>query len=68
MATLFKVFGVAIALLGALALLDSLHVFRFDNDLVRWTNRWGTDASWVIRIGLLMLGLSLVFMAPRGDD
>lgn len=65
--SVIKVLGVAITLLGAAALLDAFGLFDFDTPFVRWMDRHGRNAGWVIRGGTLALGLSLVFLPPRGD-
>lgn len=68
MNSILKSIGVTLCLLGGLALADSLGVMRFDSPVIRWTLRWGRDAAWIIRGGMLLAGFSLVFATPRGDD
>jgi cytochrome c biogenesis protein CcdA len=68
MKTFMQLMGVILILFGVLFLLDALHVFRFDHPFVAWHMRWGRDAAWAIRIGMIILGMTLVFLTPKGDD
>lgn len=66
--TWMRFVGVFLVLFGVLFLLDAFHVFRFDHPFVNWHLRWGRDAAWAIRAGMIILGLTLIFLTPRGDD
>ncbi len=68
MRTGLQAFGVILVLFAALLLFDHYGVFRFDHPLTNWSLRWGREAAWVIRGGMMLLGLWLIFMTPRGDD
>jgi len=36
--------------------------------LLLWIDNWGTTVGWCIRIGLIVLGLLLMFLAPAGEE
>ena len=63
-----RLMGVVFVLFGCLLLLDAFDVFRFDHPLTDWHLTWGREAAWAIRIGIIVLGLVLIFLTPRGDD
>ncbi|HJK92148.1 MAG TPA: hypothetical protein RMH85_16180 [Polyangiaceae bacterium LLY-WYZ-15_(1-7)] len=62
-----KVAGVVLVLFGVLFIFDAVHIFRFDHPFVTWHMRWGKNAAWAIRGGMLLLGLTLIFLTPSGD-
>lgn len=63
-----KLMGVVFVLFGGLLLFDAFDVFRFDHPLTDWHLAWGREAAWALRIGIILLGLALIFLTPRGDD
>ena len=62
-----KLIGLLISILGAAALAEKLKLVAIQTPFIWWMDRFGDASGWVIRAGTLALGLSLVFMAPRGD-
>ncbi len=64
-----RTIGVVMVLYAALFIFDAVNIVRFDGvAAIEWHLQWGKEAAWVIRGGMMLLGLWLIFMTPRGDD
>ena len=68
MQTGLHLMGVIFCLFGGLLLLDAFDVFRFDHPITDWHLSWGKEAAWAIRVGIIALGLVLIFLTPQGDE
>ena len=57
---MFRNIGYILAVIGVLLIVFPL--IGLLPILTDWTFTWGTQVSWVIRIGFIVLGLVLMFM------
>ncbi|WP_299275747.1 hypothetical protein [uncultured Psychroserpens sp.] len=60
-----KKIGMYIALFGVLAIV--LPFFELQLRLLSWIDNWGETTSWIIKIGLIVVGGILFFMASKNE-
>ncbi len=58
-------FGGFLALMGVVSII--LHFFNYELRLLMWIDLWGTTVAWAIRIGLIVVGLLLMFLTTSGE-
>ncbi len=64
-----KRIGIYIALFGIAAII--LPYFERQLVILSWIDNWGETVSWVIKIGLIVVGVVLFFILksqPKGDE
>ena len=58
-------FGGIAALFGVASII--LSFFDFNLVLLMWVDFWGETIAWVIRVGLIVIGLAVYFMMKEND-
>ncbi len=58
--------GGFIALIGVVSAV--LSFFNYNLRILMWIDLWGTTMGWIIRIGLIVVGVLLLFMFGKGKD
>jgi hypothetical protein len=61
-----KSIGTYLMIFGAASIL--LYFFEMNLRLLSWIDNWGATAGWIIRIGLIALGLILFIMGKRREE
>jgi hypothetical protein len=61
-----KSIGTYLMIFGAASIL--LYFFEMNLRLLSWIDNWGVTAGWIIRIGLIVLGLVLFIMGKRREE
>ncbi|WP_282079819.1 hypothetical protein [Aquimarina algiphila] len=58
-----KKIGSYIAIAGAISIL--LNFFNYNLKILIWIDSWGLTTGWIIRVGILVLGLILFFIGSK---
>jgi hypothetical protein len=61
-----KSIGTYLMIFGAASIL--LYFFEMNLRLLSWIDNWGATPGWIIRIGLIALGLILFIMGKRREE
>jgi len=59
-------FGGAAALFGLVSIV--LSFFNYNLRILMWIDLWGETMGWVIRIGLIVVGLAVYFIMNVPDE
>ena len=59
-------FGGAAALFGFVSIV--LSFFNYNLRILMWIDSWGETMAWVIRIGLIIVGLAVYFVMNVPDE
>ncbi len=59
-------FGGVAVLIGFVSI--ALSFFKYDLRVLMWIDSWGGTMAWVIRIGLIVVGLSVYFIMNVPDE
>jgi hypothetical protein len=59
-------FGSAAALFGLVSIV--LSFFDYNLRILMWIDMWGETVGWVIRIGLIIVGLAVYFLMKTPDE
>lgn len=58
-------FGFYLAVFGLLSMV--LSFFNLNFKILAWIDLWGTAAGWGIRIGFVVVGILIAFLAFRNE-
>ncbi len=58
--------GGIVALFGLVSMI--LSFFNYNLKILLWIEAWGETVSWVIRVGLIVVGLALYFLVNVTDE
>lgn len=56
---LLAIFGLGSAILS---------LFDYNLRILMWVDLWGTTMGWVIRIGLIVVGVALLFLFNKSEE
>lgn len=59
-------FGGAAALFGFVSIV--LSFFNYNLRILMWIDSWGETMAWVIRVGLIIVGLAVYFVMNVPDE
>ncbi len=58
--------GAFLALIGVVSAV--LSFFNYNLRILMWIDIWGTTMGWIIRIGLIVLGLFLLLFLGKSEE
>ncbi len=59
-------FGAFLALIGVLSAV--LSIFNYNLRILMWVDAWGSTTGWLIRGGLVIIGLFLLLVIGKSTD
>ena len=61
-----KSIGMYLAIFGAISI--GLNFLGRELMLMSWADNWGSTVGWVIRIGMIVVGLAIMFLVPKSEE
>ncbi len=58
--------GMYLAIFGAISIV--LNFLGRELVILSWADNWGPTVGWAIRIGMIVVGLAIMFLGPKGEE